>query len=376
MIDALMMAGGRGERMRATHGPTPKPLVRVMGLELIERNLAMLVRAGYRSIAVSVSTGIPELGAWVCGRGEAVARAAGARVSVLEETHGLGTIGAASRLVGSDAVVVVNADNLITLDLGALTHHHRAVGASFTVATHVQPFRIPFGEVVTAGGVLTAYREKPEIPVRVSSGTYVLSAEAIAALEPDVRCDVPTLVERLLARGLTVGAFAHESPWIDVNDAAAVARAESLVAEHPGRFERHAGEPAVVVVGAVLRDGDAVLVERRSASSRAYAGLWDTPGGKLEAAESPEGAIARELDEELGLRAPVRAVATFDDLDPSSGRVFRHHVFEARVKRGEVRAREGQALAWINVAELEARDDVAAPTRRALAWCRELGDRP
>lgn len=371
MIDALMMAGGRGERMRATHGPTPKPLVRVMGLELIERNLAMLVRSGYRSIAVSVSTSIPELGAWVRGRGEAIVCAAGARVTVLEETHGLGTIGVASRLSGSDTVAVVNADNLITLDLGALTAHHRAVGAAFTVATHVQPFRIPFGEVVTAGGVLTAYREKPEIPVRVSSGTYVLSASSIAALDPEARCDVPTLVDRLLARGLTVGAFAHESPWIDVNDSAAVARAEALVAEHPERFERHAGEPDVVVVGALIRDDEVVLVERRPANSRAYAGLWDTPGGKLEAGESPGDAIARELDEELGLRAPVRAVATFDDLDPSSGRVFRHHVFEARAKRGEVRAREGQSLAWFDAAALEAMDDVAAPARRALAWCRK-----
>ena len=124
------------------------------------------------------------------------------------------------------------------------------------------------------------------------------------------------------------------------------------------------------------------IAQSEARSGTRLASIWmhgsflTAGGGKLEAAESPEGAIARELDEELGLRAPVRAVATFDDLDPSSGRVFRHHVFEARVKRGEVRAREGQALAWINVAELEARDDVAAPTRRALAWCRELGDRP
>lgn len=373
MIDALMMAGGRGERMRATHGPTPKPLVRVMGLELIERNLAMLVRGGYRSIAVSVSSNIPELGVWVRERGEAVARAAGARVSVLEEAHGLGTIGVASRLTGSETVVVVNADNLVTLHLGALVAHHRAVGAAFTVATHVQPFRIPFGEVVTAGPLLTAYREKPELPVRVSSGTYVLSGSAIAALEPEARCDVPTLVDRLLARGLTVGAFAHESPWIDVNDSAAVARAEALVAEHPTRFERHAREPAVVVVGAVVRDGDAVLVERRPATSRAYAGLWDTPGGKVEAGESPGDAIARELDEELGLRVPLRAVATFDDLDPSSGGVIRHHVFEARAQRHEARAREGQSLAWLDAAALEAMDEVATPTRRALAWCRRRG---
>jgi len=368
VIDALVMAGGRGERMRASHGPTPKPLVRVLGLELLERNLAMLLRGGRRSIAVSVSTALPALGAWVSSRGEAVARAAGARLTVLEETEGLGTIGVASRLGGAGDVVVVNADNLITIDLDALAAHHRAVRAAFTVATHVQPFRIPFGEVVAADGVLRAYREKPELPVRVSSGTYVLGADAVAALAPDVRCDVPALVERLLARGLTVGAFAHDSPWIDVNDAAAVARAGALVAEHPERFEGHARAPDVAVAGVVLCDGGEVLLERRPASARAYADVWDTPGGKLEAGESPAAAAARELDEELGLRAPLRPLATFDDLDPTSGRVFRHHVFTAQVARGDVSAREGQTLRWCEVAAAEAMGDLASAARRSLAW--------
>lgn len=368
MIDALVMAGGRGERMRASLGPTPKPLVRVLGLELLERNLAMLLRTGRRAVAVAVPADTPALGGWVRARGAAIGRAAGARVECLEEARGLGTIGVAARLAGADDVVVVNADNLITLDLHALAAHHRGLGASLTVATHLQPFRIPFGEVVAEGGTLRAYREKPELPVRVSSGTYVLGAAAIAALEPEVRCDVPALVERLLARGLTVGAFAHESPWVDVNDAAALARAEALVAEHPERFEGHCLAPARAVADLVLRDGAEVLLERRPAAARAYADVWDTPGGKLEPGESPADAAAREADEELGLRAPLRAVATFDDLDPTSGRVYRHHVFAADVARGEVTAREGQRLGWFGAASLDGAADVAAPARRALAW--------
>lgn len=367
MIDALMMAGGRGERMRASYRDIAKPLVRVRGLELIERNLAMLLREGCRDIAVSVSAGLPTLDAWLRTRGEAVARTVGATLTTLVETTPLGTIGVASRLTGSAEVLVVNADNLITLDLAALRGHHRAVGAAMTVATHVQPFRIPFGEVVVREGLLTAYREKPELPVRVSSGTYVLGSEAIAGLAMETRCDVPALVERLLARGLVVGAFEHDSPWIDVNDAAAVARADALVAQHPSRFEAHARASALTVVGALLRDGDAVLLEARPASSRAYAGLWDTPGGKVEPGETPEEAIARECEEELGARPMLRALATFDDLDPTSGRVIRHHVFEGTLPRDAAHAREGQTLRWWPTTALEG-SDIATPARRALAW--------
>jgi 8-oxo-dGTP pyrophosphatase MutT (NUDIX family) len=368
MIDALMMAGGMGKRMRTSYGPHAKPLVRVCGLELIERNLAMLMRVGCREVAVSVPASIPALTAWLATRGALIVKAGGGSMTLLEETTPLDTIGIASRLRGATEVVVVNADNLVTFDFEAFRTHHRFLRAALTVATHIGRFRVPFGEVAISNGRLTAYREKPEIPVRVSSGTYVLGPEAIEALAPEARCSVPELVTRLFERGAVLGAFEHDSPWIDVNDAESLAHAERLVTLHPDRFERHACEPDVVVVGAVLHAGDRVLLERRPPTSRAYAGLWDTPGGKLERGEGPLHGIVRELEEELGISPDLQMLAVFDDIDPTSGCVYRHHVFEATVAADALLAREGQILEWCRVTDLLDSETLSTAARRSLAW--------
>jgi mannose-1-phosphate guanylyltransferase/phosphomannomutase len=234
---ALIMAGGRGERMRASGNTVPKPLVPVCGVPLLERNLVTLLEAGFRHIYVSVSQQLPEVGRFVETWGVALAGAANASVRCLTESEPLGNIGAAAELGGvSQPILVVFADNLIALDLAALLVHHTRSKAALTVATHVEPFRIPYGEVVIVDGRITAYLEKPERRIPVSSGTYVLGPEAVAILPRGQRADIAWLVEGLLARGSLVVSFPHKNSWIDVNDAASLQRAEELVAAQPDIF--------------------------------------------------------------------------------------------------------------------------------------------
>ncbi len=356
-VRALVQAGGRGERMG---GATPKPLVPVLGLPLLERNLALLFAAGLRDVTVVTPAARPEIREFV--ERSVIARAFGGAVAVYEEPAPRGTIGAAAELRDGGDVLVVNADNLTALDLAALVAHHD--GATMTVATHVEPFRVPFGAVDVEGGRLTAYREKPALPVRVCSGTYVLGRAALARLPASGRVDAPDLVRALLESGEEVRAFGHAAPWIDVNDASAVARAAALVRDHAAVFERWFA-PEVEVVGALLTGPRGALLEARPAGARCYAGLWDTPGGKIEPGETAGDAIRRELDEELGLGdAELRPLAVFDDVDPTSGRRFRHHVFTAALGELAVVPRLGQRLAWSG----DAPGPLAVPAARALAY--------
>jgi NDP-mannose synthase len=228
----LIMAGGRGERMRATTGlPIPKPLVPVLGVPLLERNLAMVLAGGWREIYVSTCADLPEVGQFVESRCFAMAWESGAAIKLLQETHPLGTIGAAAEFHerGKD-VLVVNADNLISFDLEKFIEHHTRTKAAMTIATHVEPFKVPFGELLIEDGRVTAYLEKPQRPIQVSSGTYVLGPQAVDLLPAGKRTDIPWLVDRLLEKKLAVMSFPHETAWIDVNDAASLARAEEMIA--------------------------------------------------------------------------------------------------------------------------------------------------
>jgi NDP-mannose synthase len=238
MTTALVMAGGRGERLRASGTPVPKPLLPILGVPLLERNLLALLASGFRDIAVAVPSHTPEIEAFVESRCRRLADSYAARLTVLVERAPLGNIGAAREAsTGNADLLVIYADNLTTLDLNDLVTYHQSANAALTSAVHLEPFRVPYGEVQVENGAIIAYREKPERRVLVSSGVFVLSPAARSLLPPGERTEVAWLVNRLLAERLPVAAYHHEAPWIDINDTGAIARAEQLVATHPERFD-------------------------------------------------------------------------------------------------------------------------------------------
>lgn len=238
MTKALVMAGGRSERMRV-HGGPHKALVPVLGLTLLERNLRMLFSSGFRDVAVSVRADERPLLEYLENHAVSLAASYAATISPILEHQPLGTIGAA-RLVSlgsDDSLLVVNVDNLTSLDLRELVGYHEQRAAALTIASHTERFHIPFGELRVIDGSVDAYLEKPVIDVPISSGTYVLSARATSTIAPSGPTSLPELFERLRARGELVVAFLHDAPWIDVNDSAAVIRAEELVRTHRDVFE-------------------------------------------------------------------------------------------------------------------------------------------
>ena len=111
--------------------------------------------------------------------------------------------------------------------------------------------------------------------------------------------------------------------------------------------------PLVLVVAAALvdRDGRVLLAERPPGKS--MAGLWEFPGGKLQAGEAPEAALVRELREELGIDTATSCLAP---LAFASHRYERFHLlmplYVCRVWQGIARSREGQRLKWVRPAEL------------------------
>jgi dTDP-glucose pyrophosphorylase len=358
--------------MRASAGPRHKGLVPVLGVPMLERNLCALLAEGFRDIAVAVSAHEPDVERWVLGRGRALGKARDARVECLREISPLGTIGAVAGLTAvAGPVLVVNVDNLTALSLRALLAHHAASAAAMTIASHVEIVRVPCGELQLADGIVSAYREKPATSIAASSGTYVLGPPARALLSPGRRRDVPELVNALIARRERVCAWAHDAPWIDVNDAAALGRADRLVIDHSDAFEHWREPPADEVAALLAVSGSRVLVTQRSPFAARYPALCDLPGQALGGDDAtPEQALRRMLAEHPGWsgRTP-ELLASFDDLDVATTRLVRHHVFVVSMADDARRPLDVTAW-WAERQGLEEAGRSSAPLRRALARAR------
>jgi 8-oxo-dGTP diphosphatase len=110
----------------------------------------------------------------------------------------------------------------------------------------------------------------------------------------------------------------------------------------------------LLVAAAVLLDGEGRVLLAQRPEGKSLAGLWEFPGGKIEAGERPEAALARELHEELGIEVSVT------DLVPTA---FASHAYDdfhilmplwrTRIWQGDPQPREGQKLTWVNIAALD-----------------------
>ena len=369
MIGALIMAGGQSQRMRATLGASHKSLIKVLGVTMLERNLCKLLSEGFRNIVVAVSEHEPEIAAEVETRGRALADATGATVECFKEGEQLGTIGVAREFKDRfDPLLVVNVDNLTAFDFRALVAHHQRSGAALTVAIHFEPLHSPYGEVNVSDGWLTQYIEKPVRQTCISSGTYVLGPKALNLIKREHKTSVPELIDTLLQCGESIAAFQHNAAWIDVNDSMALEKAERLIGEQFRDFEYWDQTPDCELSSLLIQSPRGILVERRPETALRYRGLWDIPGEPLQQSDhTPTDAIARKLKEAGGQKLLPSFLTSFDDLDISTGKIFRHHVFFVRVdERAPDLHHEGD-VKWIPLDGAGSSHPLSPAAERSLA---------
>ena len=227
-VRVVIQAGGRGERLRPLTLMTPKPLLQIDGVPMVERLVRQLADAGLRHFTV--------LTAWLGEQVEDFLRGLpglphDVDISFSREEWGLGTIGGLSRLRPWDGTVVLMFGDLVTrLDFGRLLEVHARSGAGVTLASHVERHKVRLGEIVTEGEEVVGYREKPEKEFLICSG--------IAAFEPfavDLLAELPMplglgdLVNAAVAHGHRVVHWRHDALWFDVNDVGEMERASAAL---------------------------------------------------------------------------------------------------------------------------------------------------
>jgi NDP-sugar pyrophosphorylase family protein len=224
--EAIVLAGGKAERLGDAARGRPKALVPLAGRPLVAYQIARLAAAGVRRVIVSCAAGQEEaFREGLTGVGIDIALAA--------EPEPLGRGGglrfAASFRERSGAVFALNGDELIDADLTALMAHHERAAAAATIV--VTPLRSAFGVVALDGDRVTGFEEAPQLPYWVSSGVYVLGEHALERLPERGDHERSTFPE-LAAEG-RLQAYRHDGMWLTVNTPKDLRLAEEYLQEHP-----------------------------------------------------------------------------------------------------------------------------------------------
>ncbi len=211
-VDAVLMAGGRGERLRPLTLAKPKPLLEVGGKPIIDYNVEELLANGISNIRVTVNYLKEQLTEHF-----AHPRFEGC-VKCVEEPRRLGTMGSLSLVddLANDFVLVMNSDILTTLDFEKLYLAHLSSGADLTMAVVPYTVSVPFSIIRTEGDFVTGLTEKPTYNYFAGAGVYLMNRELIERIAPGEYLDAPDFVESLIADGLNVGYFPIDGTWIDI----------------------------------------------------------------------------------------------------------------------------------------------------------------
>ena len=227
-VSAILMAGGKGERLRPLTLSTPKPLLEIGGRPIIDYNIENLARCGITDVWVAVKYLAPQLREYFAEpRHGIIARC-------VEEKNPLGTIGAASLVPREEEgdTLVMNSDLLTTIDLEEMYLHHVERKADVTIAAIPYTVSVPYAILSTDGTQVKALEEKPTYSHFANAGIYIFSNRILNALSPEERTDATELIEAAISEGLTVTYYPINGTWIDIGSPADFRHAEELMKHH------------------------------------------------------------------------------------------------------------------------------------------------
>jgi dTDP-glucose pyrophosphorylase len=225
---AVVMAGGKGVRLRPVTETIPKPMVCVAGRPILERIILHLMGFGIRRIYVALNY-MGELIEEHFGDGSHL----GCELHYLKESTCLGTGGALSLIPEDEShpLVVMNGDLVTQVNIGNMLEFHEAEKCVATVGVSIYPLHIPFGVVKKSGNRLVEMHEKPVEHFLINTGIYILDPSTLRLVPKNEEFPITSLIQSLLQKDMSVGTFLIEEEWIDIGRHADLRKANGIIDE-------------------------------------------------------------------------------------------------------------------------------------------------
>lgn len=224
-VDAVLMAGGKGERLRPLTDNTPKPLLTIGDKAIIDYNIDNLIRYGIENIHVTTNY----LSEQIDRHFEQERQ--GVKVSCIREKEYLGTIASVKIIPGidNDEIIVMNSDLFTDIDFEDFYRHFMQHDADMSVAAVPYSVSVPFGIFDLEGRHIKGIKEKPKFNYYANAGIYLIKKNVLDLIPRDVFFDATDLIDLLVNLGKKVVRYPLGGYWIDIGNMDDYRRAQDFV---------------------------------------------------------------------------------------------------------------------------------------------------
>jgi dTDP-glucose pyrophosphorylase len=211
-IDAVLMAGGKGERLRPLTDATPKPLLKVGGKAIIDYNVDRLIIYGIEHINITVNYLAEQIEAHFAEERD------GVKISCIREKKYLGTMGSVKFINNFhyDTVLVMNSDLFTNVDLEDFYTHHIEQEADMSVAAIPYSVSVPYGILDLDDRNIKGVLEKPTYNYYANGGIYLIRRKLFDLIPEDIFFDATDFIELLISKKYKVVRFPLIGYWIDI----------------------------------------------------------------------------------------------------------------------------------------------------------------
>ncbi len=224
-IDAVLMAGGKGERLRPLTEKTPKPLLPVGDKAIIDHNIDRLISYGVQHISVTVNYLKEQIEEHFAQPHN------GIQVQTVREPKFLGTIGSIKFVneFYNDTLLVMNSDLFTNINYEDFYLHFKEHDAEMSVAAVPYTVSVPYGIFDLKGRDIQGLIEKPTYNYYANAGIYLIKKSALEEIPEDTFFNATDLIEKLIAEGKKVIRFPMNGTWIDIGNPQEYQKANELV---------------------------------------------------------------------------------------------------------------------------------------------------